>query len=425
MKEVERPAFRVLLAICFCHLLNDMLQSLLVASYPTFKAEFHLNFTQIGLVTLAYQLTASLLQPVVGLYADRRPMPFSLPAGTLFTFAGLAPHGNGAPVRHAPRRRVRPRDGLVGLSPGVVPGRPHGLGRAVLASRSPSSRSAATSARRSARLPLRSSSCAGEGAESARSRSWRSSPRAFSRRRLWYRRHGLRALGATAPRRRPRSATACPRDASVSSLVVLLVLVFSKFVYLAGFTSYYTFYLMHRFGLSRAERADAPLRVPRGRGRSGRWPEARSAIASAASRSSGSRSSAPSRSRSRSRTPTSPGRARSAWSSASCSRPRFRRSSSTGRSSFPAGSGSSRASSSASPSGRRGSAPRSWAASPTRRASSTVYQLCAVLPAMGLLAALLPDVGHVRQLKGMDRQDAKTPRIEPEPELRLTRPIGD
>src|SRR5450432_585419 len=89
MKTIERPVFAVLLAICFCHLINDMLQSLLLATYPTLKAEFHLSFAQIGLVTLAYQLTASLLQPVVGVYADRRPAPFSLPAGTLFTFAGL------------------------------------------------------------------------------------------------------------------------------------------------------------------------------------------------------------------------------------------------------------------------------------------------------------------------------------------------
>src|ERR1700689_4156019 len=77
MKPTERTAFGVILAICSCHLINDMLQSLLLAVYPTLKAEFHLSFAQIGLVTLAYQLTASLLQPVVGIYADRRPTPFS------------------------------------------------------------------------------------------------------------------------------------------------------------------------------------------------------------------------------------------------------------------------------------------------------------------------------------------------------------
>src|ERR1700733_7955287 len=89
MKETEKTAFGVLLSICLCHLINDMLQSLLASVYPILKADFHLTFAQVGLVTLAYQLTASLLQPVVGLWADRKPMPFSLAAGTLFTFSGL------------------------------------------------------------------------------------------------------------------------------------------------------------------------------------------------------------------------------------------------------------------------------------------------------------------------------------------------
>src|SRR5271155_5037368 len=90
----ESPAtattvFSVIVAISFCHLLNDMMQSLLPAIYPDLKIRFGLSFGQIGLVTLAYQLTASLLQPLVGLYADRRPTPLALPGGTLFTLAGL------------------------------------------------------------------------------------------------------------------------------------------------------------------------------------------------------------------------------------------------------------------------------------------------------------------------------------------------
>src|ERR1700742_4623405 len=81
--------FGVIVAISFCHLLNDMMQSLLPAIYPNLKADLGLNFGQIGLVTLAYQLTASIPQPMVGLYADRRPTPLALPGGTLFTLAGL------------------------------------------------------------------------------------------------------------------------------------------------------------------------------------------------------------------------------------------------------------------------------------------------------------------------------------------------
>src|SRR6201993_1255747 len=80
---------RVLAAISFCHLLNDMVQALLPSIYPILKTSFHLNFGQIGILTLAYQVTASLLQPVVGQFTDRKPSPFSLPIGMGFTLAGL------------------------------------------------------------------------------------------------------------------------------------------------------------------------------------------------------------------------------------------------------------------------------------------------------------------------------------------------
>ncbi|MBN9570153.1 MAG: MFS transporter, partial [Alphaproteobacteria bacterium] len=85
----ERTAFGVLFAVSFCHLLNDMMQALLPAIYPTLKASFNLSFAQIGLVTLAFQCTASLLQPAVGRYADHRPMPYSLSIGMVFTLIGL------------------------------------------------------------------------------------------------------------------------------------------------------------------------------------------------------------------------------------------------------------------------------------------------------------------------------------------------
>ena len=92
-REDGRPAggtvFPVLVAVSFCHFLNDALQSIIPAVYPILKAEYHLDFGQIGLITLASQLTASLLQPVVGAYTDRRPLPYSLATGMVFTFAGL------------------------------------------------------------------------------------------------------------------------------------------------------------------------------------------------------------------------------------------------------------------------------------------------------------------------------------------------
>ena len=82
-------AFRILAAISFCHLLNDMMQSVIPAVYPIFKNSYRLDFGQIGLITLTSQLTASLLQPVVGLYTDHRPTPYSLPVGMTFTMVGL------------------------------------------------------------------------------------------------------------------------------------------------------------------------------------------------------------------------------------------------------------------------------------------------------------------------------------------------
>src|ERR1700722_4306819 len=90
MAGADATVFGVILAISFCHLLNDMMQSLLPAIYPDLKANFGLSFGQVGLVTLAYQITASLLQPLVGLYADKRPTPLALPGGTLFSLAGLS-----------------------------------------------------------------------------------------------------------------------------------------------------------------------------------------------------------------------------------------------------------------------------------------------------------------------------------------------
>ena len=72
----ERTQFSVLGAISFSHLLNDMIQSLILAIYPLLKSGFDLSFAQVGLITLTYQVTASLLQPLVGLYTDRRPMPY-------------------------------------------------------------------------------------------------------------------------------------------------------------------------------------------------------------------------------------------------------------------------------------------------------------------------------------------------------------
>src|SRR6218665_1033025 len=86
---VQQTVYSILYSISFAHLLNDMIQAVIPAIYPLIKESFHLDFSQIGLVTLAYQLTASILQPFVGLYTDRYPKPFSLAIGMAISLVGL------------------------------------------------------------------------------------------------------------------------------------------------------------------------------------------------------------------------------------------------------------------------------------------------------------------------------------------------
>src|SRR6202044_627028 len=84
----EGAVYSILLALSFCHFLNDTIASLVPSIYPIFKNTFSLDYAQVGFITLAYQCTASIFQPLVGIYTDRRPKPYSLAAGMGFTFAG-------------------------------------------------------------------------------------------------------------------------------------------------------------------------------------------------------------------------------------------------------------------------------------------------------------------------------------------------
>src|ERR1700760_4289215 len=85
----SKTVFPVLWAVSLCHLLNDMTQALLPAVYPILRGNLDLSFAQVGFLTFVYQITASLLQPFIGLYTDRRPMPYSLPFGMASSMAGL------------------------------------------------------------------------------------------------------------------------------------------------------------------------------------------------------------------------------------------------------------------------------------------------------------------------------------------------
>jgi len=87
--NAPRTAFIVIFAVAFCHGINDIMQSLLTAIYPILKDSYGLNFIQLGLLTLTFQCTASLLQPVIGIYTDKRPLPYSIAAGMAFTLVGL------------------------------------------------------------------------------------------------------------------------------------------------------------------------------------------------------------------------------------------------------------------------------------------------------------------------------------------------
>jgi len=244
----DATVFGVILAISFCHLINDMMQSLLPAIYPNLKAQFGLNFGQIGLVTLAYQLTASLLQPLVGLYADRRPTPLALPGGTLFSLAGLAvlsvAHsypvllagacllGVGSSVFHPESSRVArmAAGGRHGLAQSLFQvGGNIGQALGPLAAALVVVRWGQSSLGAFALMALLSGAVL-----------WNVS--------VWYRHHGLARMAA-APGRKA-APVVVPRSTALGGVAVLLALIFSKYVYLASLTSYFTFYLIHRFHVS-------------------------------------------------------------------------------------------------------------------------------------------------------------------------------
>jgi len=247
-KGAGETVFGVIIAISVCHGLNDMMQSLLPAIYPEFKANFGLSFGQIGLVTLCYQITASILQPLIGFYADKRPTPMALPGGVLFSLAGLLvlsiAHnygvilagasllGMGSSVFHPEASRVArmaagPRPGLaqalfqVGGNVGSAVGP---LAAAIFVVRYGQSSLAVF-----AMLALLSGAIL-----------WNVG--------LWYRHHGLARLKAG--RKGAGAHVDLPKGKAAQGLLILVALIFSKFVYLASITSYFTFYLIHQFGAS-------------------------------------------------------------------------------------------------------------------------------------------------------------------------------
>lgn len=243
----QKTAFNVLAAISFCHLLNDLVQSLIPALYPILKSTFHLDFGHIGLITLTNQVTASLLQPVIGSYTDRRPKPYSLCFGMGSTLTGLL------------LLSVAPTFGLLLVAAALV-----GLGSAVF---HPESSRVARIASGGQYGLAQSLFQVGGNAGSAlgplmaafvvlprgqSSVAWFSMAALLGIALLakiggWYRRKiSERSKGGA---RQVRHST-LSRGKVTLSIAILLALIFSKYFYLASLTSYYTFYLIQKFGVS-------------------------------------------------------------------------------------------------------------------------------------------------------------------------------
>lgn len=245
IRRDDRAVFGVLFAISFCHLLNDLNQSLLTAIYPLLKTSFHLDFGQIGLITLTFQSTASLLQPLVGMYTDKRPTPWSLPAGMACSLAGLlvlsvAPFygmlllaaaliGLGSSIFHPESARVARR----------ASGGQHGLAQSVFQVGGNGGQALGPMLAALVVLPHGQSSIA-----------WFSLTALLgililTRIGAWYKAHQIvKAHGSDgAMRLHPTLST---RKVAFS-IAVLIALIFSKYFYLASLSSYYTFYLIDKF----------------------------------------------------------------------------------------------------------------------------------------------------------------------------------
>jgi FSR family fosmidomycin resistance protein-like MFS transporter len=239
---------QILLALSFSHLLNDTIQSLLPSIYPLLKTSFRLNFTQVGLITLTFQVTASLLQPLVGSYTDRHPKPYSLAIGMGCTLVGLAllSHaasfgmilfgaaviGTGSSIFHPEASRVAR----------LASGGRHGFAQSLFQVGGNFGTSLGPLLAAAIIVPYGQSSLL-----------WFSALALLGIHVLlrvgrWYRNHPDRARGP-APSRHDESRPRLSRREAIFSLAILLTLIFSKYFYLVSLTNYYTFYLIHKFAL--------------------------------------------------------------------------------------------------------------------------------------------------------------------------------
>ena len=247
--RADTTAFTVLAAISVAHLLNDTVQALVPAIYPLLKSSFVLSFAQVGLLTMTLQVTASLLQPVVGLYTDRRPTPYSLVFGMAFTLVGLlllaraatfpfivlavALMGVGSAVFHPESSRVAR----------MASGGRHGLAQSLFQVGGNLGSSFGPLLAAFLVVPQGRSSIA-----------WCALLAVLAMALLWRIGNWYRMQRPAAAARAPvRTAVDPPLPSTrrvATAIAILLALIFSKYFYLASLTSYYTFYLMAKFHVS-------------------------------------------------------------------------------------------------------------------------------------------------------------------------------
>ncbi|WP_417924758.1 MFS transporter [Collimonas arenae] len=246
--DAEKTGFRVLGAISFAHFLNDMIQSLILSIYPLLKGNFNLSFAQIGLITLTYQITASILQPLVGLYTDKHPKPYSLALGMGFTLIGLlllsvAPNygilllaaalvGTGSSIFHPESSRVAR----------MASGGRHGLAQSIFQVGGNAGSSMGPLLAAWIVIPHGQSSIA-----------WFSAAALLAIVVLWqignwYKRK--RQEAKSRPAKAHQHHFVLPRKKVMFSIGILLMLIFSKYFYMASLSSYFTFYLIDKFHLS-------------------------------------------------------------------------------------------------------------------------------------------------------------------------------
>ena len=247
--------FAVILSLSFCHLLNDLMQSLVPALYPILKSSYGLSFGQVGLITLAFQFTASMLQPVVGLYTDRHPRPYSLTVGIGLTLVGLLLMsrawtypaillaatliGMGSAIFHPEASRVArmAAGGRYGLAQSLfqVGGNIGSTSGPLLAAFVVVPHGQSSIAWFSAAALIAIFVLLQVGSWYAHRTPARPGPRTPA----------AAVVSATAPRK-----STLPRRKVVQAVVILVALLFSKNVYSASLSSYYTFYLIDKFHLS-------------------------------------------------------------------------------------------------------------------------------------------------------------------------------